>query len=110
MHQLECEGDGGRVACKKTSHFCGRLQVPFGIGFEAITRLFNGALLSDAGEHIGEQSSVWMMIKCIGGGEQRRACLRSQFGQLAKSAAFVAAIGENSGEISMVGCSVRKRG
>ena len=65
--------------------------MPLGIGLEAIAGVGDRALLADAGEHVGERLAVGVVIERVVGGDERRARLRGELGQLAQAAALVAA-------------------
>ena len=86
---------GLRVVGEQARHFGAGLQVPLGVGLEAIAGVGNGALLADADEHVGERPAIGAVVERVGSGNERCARMRGQLGELGQAPAFVAAVGES---------------
>ena len=99
LGDLERAGDGLRILREQARHLRAALQMPLGVGLEAIAGLRNRALLADAGEHVGERLAVGVVIERVVGGNERRARLRGELGELAEAPALVAVVGEHGAEI-----------
>ena len=91
--------DGLGMTREQSRHLRAALQMPFGIGLQAVAGLRNRAFRADAGEHIGERLARGMVIERIVGGNERSAGLGGELGQLAEAPALIAAIAEGGGEI-----------
>ena len=65
------------------------LQMPLGVGLEAIAGLRNRALLADAGEHVGERLAAGVVVMGIVGGNERRARPLAELIQLAEAPTLV---------------------
>ena len=107
---LQRAGDGLRVLREQARHLGPALQVPFGVGLEAIAGFRNRALLADAGEHVGERLAAGVVVVGIVGGNQRRARLAGELVELAQAPALGAVVGEGGAEMDAAACGGRQRG
>ena len=80
-------GDFGRAcngvgkAGEQPCHLRRRFKMPFGIDGEPQTRFGHGALLTDAGKHVGERTALRCVIGNVVDGDERRIQSLTEFGQ-----------------------------
>ena len=99
LGDLQRAGDRLRVLREQARHLRAALQMPLGIGLEAIAGFRDRAFLADAGEHVGERLAAGVVIERVVGGNERRARLLAELGELAEAPALVAVVGERGAEM-----------
>ena len=84
---------------------CGRLEIAFGIGLEALADGIDRGLLADAGQHILQRAARGIVIQHLVGRQQRHACDVSDALQPRQTAPVVAAIQQARGQPHAIGAA-----
>ena len=101
--------DGLRIAGEQTRHLVAALEMALGIGGKAQAPLVGGAMLADAGQHIGQRPPVGQVIAHGIGGDQRQARALGERRQGRQTILVAAVEAATGGEMALPAVLRRKR-
>lgn len=90
--------DGVGVVGEESMHLCGRFEISFGVGEEAITGLVDGARVADAGEDILEHAAMGGVIVDVIGCEEGDAVVLAEVSEFGEAAVIVEVVEAADGE------------